>query len=407
MKCYICSHEVPEGKKCCPYCGRVITSSDKQRYAQQKKEENARQNQAQNTRNSGDSVYRPARTRNTSEEKTIHIPDLFSSDPNAPEYTDPHSYDRATADVLAYDREFISGSDEAPTRRIRMSDQEMDYMPPRNRTQPAETDYPDDDGYYDDDYVDDEAYDEPAEDDYYDQKAAVSRNKRQSRPHLRFNVKIFIICIAVLLGIVIVIVGGYQIGEQFGIFGEDPSGSSVSADGEGGKKTAEPKSDDAAVQSPATSNKTGKYTVVTDANNIFAYKSETDPRIVATIPNKTVIEITEISGDLGKTTYNGFTGWVKLSDLEYTAAAEPGSAADTNNGNDSPAGDAYASGTYTVDLNGDGDSVNVRSEASSYSTLLTTIPEGTELTVDKIDGNWGHITYEGIEGWVFMDYMKQ
>lgn len=396
MKCYICSHEVPEGKKCCPYCGRVITSSDKERYSQQNNAENP--------------VYRPAGTKTASGDKTIHIPDLFSSDPNAPEYSDPHSYDRATADVLAYDRDFISRREDdadEPTKRIRTRGQEQDYENPSvDRQRTAKTEDYNDDDYYEDNYGDEDYYESEEED---VDRSPVTRDRKPSKPHLRFNVKMFIICIAVLAAIVMVVVFGYQIGEQFGIFGENTSGtgSGISADSEGGKKPEEPKSDDA-VARPSSTHKTGKYTVVTDSNNIFAYKSETDPRIVATIPNGTSIEIVEISGDLGKTTYNGFTGWVKLSDLEFDSPAEPGSDEDTNNSGGSSDSSASTAGTYTVDLHGDGDSVNVRSENNSSSALLTTIPDGTELTVDKIEGNWAHITYDGIEGWVSMRYlMKQ
>ncbi len=411
MKCYICSNEIPEGKKCCPYCGRVITSADKKRYEQQNADR-------ENTRVVSERVYKPAGTRNpnAAQQKTIHIPDIFSSDPNMPEYTDPHSYDRATADILEYDRQFVKGEyDESAERRYREQPR-MQTPQPEQAYRRAGYERVELDGEYDDydgDYYDeDEEYEQPEISSPYEksERGTVIRDKKQSKPRLKLNVKMLIVCLGIIFGIVIIVVCGYQLGEQFGLFGSKEPSSATSNNEPDSSKTPETTTDGS---KPAVSGKTGKYTVKTDTNHIFVYKSATDPRIIATIPNEEVIEITEVSSEMGKTTYNNYTGWVKLSDLEYTPDANGGSEDNTgnnqdggSNSGDAPASVTYQTGTYTVTLGDDGPDLNIRSTASSYGVLVSTVPDGTELTVDEIDGSWGHITYNGFEGWVFMEYLK-
>ena len=406
MKCTICSYEIPEGKKCCPKCGRVITNADRNRASQSTMKVQTGTGQPAN---GNSSVYKPAASKSAEQQKTIHIPDLFSSDPNAPEYSDPHSYDRATADILEYDRQFITGDNQPAAQSVQHENPNIRNE--RQNNQYRRADYRnvpiDDNSGYEEDYYEESEYEQPVGDDSYSRGSEhnVIRDKKQARPHLKFNGKMLFVCLAVLIGIGIIVVGVYQLGEQFGFFGE---GTSVDTDEtSGGKKTpdAKPNSNN----TPASAGvKTGTYTVKTEQNNIFVYKSEVDPRIIATIPNGTVITIDEISGDMGKTTYNTYTGWVKLSDLEYTpntasSGSEDPSDTDTGNGSDT---DSYKPGTYTVDLHGDGSYINVRSISSSSGALVYTIPEGTELTVDEIDGSWGHIEYNGIEGWVFMEYLR-
>lgn len=54
-------------------------------------------------------------------------------------------------------------------------------------------------------------------------------------------------------------------------------------------------------------------------------------------------------------------------------------------------------------------SLNLRSSATTSSTVLTTIPYGTPLSITEIrqngSTNWGYTTYNGKTGWVSMDYV--
>lgn len=54
-------------------------------------------------------------------------------------------------------------------------------------------------------------------------------------------------------------------------------------------------------------------------------------------------------------------------------------------------------------------SLNMRSSASPFGSILTTIPQGAEVTVKSIsdDGKWGKVEYNGITGYCAMEYLKQ
>ena len=112
---------------------------------------------------------------------------------------------------------------------------------------------------------------------------------------------------------------------------------------------------------------------------------------------------------MGQTTYNSYPGWVSMKDLKYSPDATLDEKADSSS-TETTTGDTavqtFSTGVYTVDLGGDGETLNLRSINSSSGDLLTTIPEGTELTVDEIKGSWGHVSFGGFDGWVFMEYLK-
>ena len=196
MNCHVCGYLIPEGKKFCPGCGRVLTAAELKKAAADKTKPEVIDTTI---------VYRPASTgisKNT--EKTTNIPDIFSSDPNAPEYTDPHTYDRATADVLEYDRQFVS-------RKEATSDETYEFSAPARKkySDPVVSTYQDNEDEEEElNYDIEPEYDD--EDDNYSKKAV--------KP--RINIKLLIICIAVIAGIVIMITGTYQIGKQFGFWGE-------------------------------------------------------------------------------------------------------------------------------------------------------------------------------------------
>ena len=405
MKCHVCGFSIPEGKKFCPGCGRVLTAAELQKANAEKSIPEATE---------ATIIYRPASTGKLQDsEKTTNIPDIFSTDPNAPEYTDPHTYDKATADILEYDKQFVSRKNDHEDS----FDKTFTYRPARKKYE--ETDVT----IYEDEYEEPDYDIEPEDDDKDDVYI-----KKAAKPHI--NIKILIVCIAVIAGMVIIITGTYKIGQQFGFWGEPETSANVSGEEDKtlGEKAPVVKEPESTSSSAVSDYKIGTYTVSSDQSTVFMYKSETDARIIATIPNLEVIKITEISGEMGKTTYGSFTGWVYLEDLEYapdkklpdetTTAAETTTALSENNNDnsddDNNTGETTtkqesepATGTYTVDLHGDGTYLNVRDTSSTDGTAISRIDDGAQVTVDKIENGWGHITTaDGIEGWVYMIYLK-
>lgn len=414
MKCHICGFEIPEGKKYCPGCGRVVRVGIRNPQQTNNVSSDTLKFDRPVTGQDKSAVYRPAASKPSAPtQTTIHIPDIFSSDPNAPEYTDPHAYDTATAHVLEYDRMFVSRSDKSVNSQqssAKYTDDRTKQFAPvsDNGNKRIIIQQEPEDEYYDDD-----SYDENNYDDGYD----TSESDRKAGPHI--NVKAIIIIIAVILGIVVCVTGVYQIGKQFGFWGSE-STSDVTGEDSSDKeklpanKENSSKEDENNDDEAQTTYKTGIYTVKSDQKNIFVYKSATDQRIIATIPNGAIIEITEIKDELGKTTYNSYTGWVEMTDVEYTPDEEPEEKADettTKKENSSENDDEETPnlptepGKYTVTLSGS-TPLNVRASNSTSGEIIGTLSNGTEVEVLEVKSSWGRISLDGTEGWVYMEYLK-
>lgn len=391
MKCRVCSTEIPQGKKCCPKCGRVVTAAD----AQSEKTTSDNYSSVEDRT----IVYRPASSSSAQpSDKTININDIFSSDPNAPVYSDPHTYDRATADILEYDRMFMSRSKSDDDVKIFVPEADT-VKTQKNAAFTIEQEY---------DYDEEEVYDNDAEDDI-PSKGIVIRDKKRAKPHFNFNVKYLVLAVAVIAGLIVIVFGTHQLGKQFGIFGGETVDEPKSGISSGAVEKPPKKNEASSDIDNSYIEKTGVYTVYTDQNNIFVYKSVSDQRIIATIPNKTIIEISEIKDDFGKTTYNNYTGWVKLNELKFTPNETPEKETEKETKKEDESNTElpdYKPGTYTVTLNGSGTTLNVRSIGSTDGEIVTTLAEGTQVTVEEVKSSWGKIYVGDIEGWVYMEYLK-
>lgn len=63
-------------------------------------------------------------------------------------------------------------------------------------------------------------------------------------------------------------------------------------------------------------------------------------------------------------------------------------------------------GEYVTNT-GSGYTLNVRSGHGTSYAVVGSIPNGTTVSVTKSDGKWAHITYNGINGYVSMDYLEK
>ena len=63
----------------------------------------------------------------------------------------------------------------------------------------------------------------------------------------------------------------------------------------------------------------------------------------------------------------------------------------------------YTTGTYTVTAS----LLRIRDGAGTDNSSLGLIENGATVTVSKVDGNWGKITYNDITGWICLDYTVQ
>lgn len=72
------------------------------------------------------------------------------------------------------------------------------------------------------------------------------------------------------------------------------------------------------------------------------------------------------------------------------------------NANPSPAVTAYTIGDYVITAS----SLRIRSQAGTDSDALGLIPNGETVTVTEVKNNWGKTDYNGIRGWISLDYAQ-
>ena len=63
----------------------------------------------------------------------------------------------------------------------------------------------------------------------------------------------------------------------------------------------------------------------------------------------------------------------------------------------------YTTGTYTVTAS----LLRIRDGADTQYDSLGLVPNGVLVTVTEIRDNWGKITYDGVTGWICLDYTEQ
>lgn len=61
------------------------------------------------------------------------------------------------------------------------------------------------------------------------------------------------------------------------------------------------------------------------------------------------------------------------------------------------------SDTYVVST--DSDVLNIRSSPSLEGNIVGEIPRGTHISLIRTEGDWGFTTYNGLTGWVSMQYL--
>lgn len=134
---------------------------------------------------------------------------------------------------------------------------------------------------------------------------------------------------------------------------------------------------------PVTRYPTGDYMTSSYLNMHSIASASGD--ILTTIPSGTRVPVTKISGEWGYTTYNGKSGYIRLS---YSSRV----------------GDLTSSALYTVGVYKTTGNLNMRSSASTAGSVLQVIPKGTSLNITSISGNWGYTTYNGKSGYVYLFY---
>lgn len=111
-------------------------------------------------------------------------------------------------------------------------------------------------------------------------------------------------------------------------------------------------------------------------------------------------------------------GGVKANKKDEETTTTPDSSNITEITTDAePEADVYLNGAGKYKVNsGSSPYLNMRLAADKNSSVVTTIPNGTEIEVMFVDDSavetpddfgWGYVEYNGKRGWVFMEYLEK
>ncbi len=136
-------------------------------------------------------------------------------------------------------------------------------------------------------------------------------------------------------------------------------------------------------------------------------KATLSSALLETIPQGTVLTVTEVSGTWGKAVYNGKEGYFGLKYAKLISAETPEepSVEEETKGIDEwtklPSTDKYLKGNYITTSN-----LNLRASYSTSSSKLLQMPIGAKLQVVEVKNEWGRVVYNGTEGWCSLAYCK-
>ncbi len=132
--------------------------------------------------------------------------------------------------------------------------------------------------------------------------------------------------------------------------------------------------------------------VVTDETNMRSAASSYESNIIRRIPEGDTVKVTGATGNFYRIEYDGRTGYVFKTYVEKTA--------DVVSGADGLTASGYPYQTVTTAK------VNLRASASTSAKKLDVIPNGDEITVHRLSGEWANVTYSGTTGWVMKEYIR-
>ncbi|MBR5717562.1 MAG: SH3 domain-containing protein, partial [Clostridia bacterium] len=126
------------------------------------------------------------------------------------------------------------------------------------------------------------------------------------------------------------------------------------------------------------------YTVNVNGNTLIMRTDHDFAASVKTyIPNGALLIVDRIYNGWGRTTFNGNTGWVYLTNCIF---------------------DGNINRYYTVNISAT--TLNVRADHNSSSAVIDSLPNGAILYVKYFYNGWGKITYNGRDGWVHLSNCK-
>ena len=137
----------------------------------------------------------------------------------------------------------------------------------------------------------------------------------------------------------------------------------------------------------------GEYVVTTQSTNLVMRAGHgSSYSMITTIPKGAIVYVSKADGTWAHVEYNGNSGYCSMQYLTKNGLS-------TCNCSESYSGN-YVVTTESTDL-------NMRSDHSSSSSIVTKIPKGETVYVSKADGTWAHVEYNGNLGYCSMQYLTK
>ena len=151
---------------------------------------------------------------------------------------------------------------------------------------------------------------------------------------------------------------------------------------------------------PSVTYSTGTYIT----NDVLNYRKQPNKSSESDglIPNGTKLPVLEVSGNWGKTVYNGKTSWICLEYTEFvnnTIVTE--SPVIQPSVTQPSVSESVQKKLYITN-----DVLNLRTGAGTNNTVISLIPADTQIFVSEISGNWGKINLNNSEGWICLDFAE-
>lgn len=128
-----------------------------------------------------------------------------------------------------------------------------------------------------------------------------------------------------------------------------------------------------------------QYKVNVSDSLFFRSEPKQSSKIIGSFKNGDIVTVVEKCDNWGKVSHDGNTGWICLN---YAAPAEQN----------------LLNKQYIVCVS---DCLRFRSQPSKDASIICNLNNGVVVTVKSISNNWGNITYNGHDGWVCMDFLRE
>ncbi len=155
------------------------------------------------------------------------------------------------------------------------------------------------------------------------------------------------------------------------------------------------KTDDASTteKTPVTANKNGagKYKVVTKDDPLgIRLQAAKDSERVSEIPKGSEIEVLTVYDTWGYVKHDGVSGWIAMEYVELISATNVTV--------------KRAPGKYTIATQDD--PLGIRTKPEQDAQRAGEIPKGEQVEILAVYGEWGYVSYNGINGWLSFQYLK-